>query len=198
MPSIMVAVLFFAVMVAIGIKNPEPKVSARAGLGAGFIIFVIYVMSQLATIQEFNLNKFSNLSPFNLLTWIIFGIGTCVGFGLLRAIAMWIQKRLIGLITLVLSAASLSTLFSYFFVPNGKDVVTPFALGSVLGVFLYMLFFPNGIIRLLQKPVLQLPGDEDDWYFWLGMIGFYVAVAVFGTILIYLIVVIIKASFHLS
>lgn len=140
-PLIILSMLIFSLMIVANVTVPDSKVSVRAGLLAGLVLFVIYVVSQL---QSIHVPDLSNYSPhFNWFNGIVLLIGFIVGFFFLWGIRILAPTRLVGLLTLILSAASLSALFSYFFASNVRDVTLFFALSTVFGILVHVMFFPK-------------------------------------------------------
>lgn len=140
-PLIILSMLIFSLMIVARVTMADSKISVRAGLLAGLVLFVIYVVTQLQSIHVPNL---SNYSPhFNLFSGVVLLIGFIVGFFLLWGIRILAPTRLVGLLVLILSAASLSALFSYFFASNVRDITLFFALSTVFGILVHVMFFPK-------------------------------------------------------
>jgi hypothetical protein len=109
-----------------------------AGFWAGIVAALIYIISQLnnAVTPDF---RSGFLPDFNLLP---IAIGALAGFILLAIVGVFDKSPVVGLLALILSAASSSALFSYFFLPNFRDVVLYVALGTAFGALLYKVFSP--------------------------------------------------------
>jgi len=140
-PLIILSMLIFSLVIVARVTMPDSKVSVRAGLLAGLVLFVIYVVSQLQSIHVPNLSSYS--PHFNLLSVLVLLIGFVVGFFFLWGIRIVAPTRLVGLLTLILSSASLSALFSYFFASNIRDITLFFALSTVFGILVHVMFFPK-------------------------------------------------------
>lgn len=148
-PMIILSMLIFSLMIVAHVTVPESKVSVRAGLLAGLVLFVIYVVSQLQSIKVPNLSRYS--PHFDLFSGIVLLIGFFVGFFFLWGIRILAPTRLVGLLTLILSAASLSALFSYFFASNIRDITLFFALSIVFGILVHVMFFPKTLREIFAS-----------------------------------------------
>ncbi len=137
-PCIMLALFFFATAIVGAANGKEIKTSAKAGLWAGLIIFVIYVVSQLGVIRN---SRFDFYELPGLLLGPI-AIGVIVGFLFLWLVRIMLPTRLLGLLTLVLSATSTSALFSYLFINYLRIIVLYSMLGIALGILLHIVLFP--------------------------------------------------------
>jgi len=133
-------------------KNSEEiSVSAWSGFWAGLVIFVIYVVSQLDALQNPTLN-FSVLPSFQPIPTLL---GLLSGFAISFVARILISSRFSGILTLILSASSTSSLFSYFFIQSLRFVAVYISLGFALGVLLYAIMFPGTI-----KSMFVVSADE--------------------------------------
>jgi hypothetical protein len=141
LPSIMVAIFAFAWVIARTAKYPELTVSAWAGFFAGLITFVIYVVSQLAQINDpdFRVATLPGLLLLPLTS------GLTAGFTFLWLIRFALPTRLVGILTLMLSASSSAALFSYLFLSELRVSVLYWTLGSALGILLHVVLFPESL-----------------------------------------------------
>lgn len=140
-PCIMLALFVFAKVIASSVREQQLKVSAKAGLWAGLLVFVIYVVSQLNEIHSPYFDFFR--LPGFLTFPTVFGFA--IGFAFLWLVKIALPTRLIGLMTLLLSAASASALFSYVFINNLRVVVLYWTLGTALGILLHIVLFPTSV-----------------------------------------------------
>lgn len=131
-PGIMLGWLLYAM-------SKARTVSARAGFGAGLVIFVVYVISQLALVRapDFSTNQFPQLELLPLAT------GALIGFIILLGVRLVKADALSGMVTLLLSAASSIALFSYIFMAAMRNSMGYLALGTVFGALLFVVFFPQ-------------------------------------------------------
>jgi hypothetical protein len=58
--------------------------------------------------------------------------------------------RLVGIITLLLSAISTSALFTYFFIIDLRIWILYLTLGSALGILLHIVFFPASVKEIFE------------------------------------------------
>ncbi|MCS6847400.1 MAG: hypothetical protein RMN52_06770 [Anaerolineae bacterium] len=147
-PCIMIALFIYARAIVRALSERESKTSANAGFWAGLIILAIFVISQLDAIRNF---QFSHDELQELLVLPMM-LGAIVGFVFMHLVRLVIPTRLVGLLTLVLSATSSSALFSYVFMNNLRVILLHGTLGIALGSLLYIVLFPAAM-RSINKMV---------------------------------------------
>jgi hypothetical protein len=157
LPSIMMAVFAFAWVIAGTARGPELKVSSWAGVGAGLLTFVIYVVSQLSRIHEPELH-FSALPGLQLLP---IGWGLATGFLFLWMVRYAVPTRLVGIITLMLSVSSTSAMFIYVFLDSMRVEVLYWTLGTALGILLHVVFFPSSVEHVVRVGAREGPSPAD-------------------------------------
>jgi len=140
-PGVMLGLLFYAIGIVSGASQSEGKTSAKAGFWAGLVLFVVYVVSQLHAAREPNF-RFGSLPQFDLSSM---GTGLVGGFLLLWGVRFLAPTRLVGLVTLILAAASSSALFSYVFIESLRSTMVFLTLGTALGALLHVVFFPDSV-----------------------------------------------------
>ncbi len=145
-PIVILAIFALALRIVTTVTDSDHKTSARAGFWAGLLLFVVYVVSQLSTLGNFNFTW--NYVP--QFQWVIGIAGVCAGFVFLAGIRFVIPTRIIGLVTLLLVWASSSALFSYIFIANIRDIVIGFALGTIIGALIYIVLFPAPFREIWQ------------------------------------------------
>jgi hypothetical protein len=161
LPSIMLAVFAFAWVIAKTARLAELKVSAWAGFSAGLVIFVIYVVSQLGEIHD---PDFRTSTLPGLLT-LPLGAGLGAGIIFLWLVRLALPTRLVGILTLMLSATSSSALFTYLFMTTLRVSVLYWTLGAALGILLHVVLFPESVRHVFgdrsgqAKEPLSLPQD---------------------------------------
>jgi hypothetical protein len=131
-PCIMLGWLLYAL-------SKARTTSSRAGFWAGLVIFVVFVISQLGLVRTPDLNP-SALPQLELLP--LLG-GALVGFVILFMVRIIKADALMGIVTLLLSAASSIALFSYIFMAGARNGMGYLALGTVFGALLFVVFFPQ-------------------------------------------------------
>ena len=131
-PCIMLGWLLYAL-------SKARTTSSRAGFWAGLVIFVVFVISQLhlARAPDLSLNQLPQLELLPLL------VGALVGFNILLVARLIRAEALLGIVTLLLSAASSIALFSYIFMAGARNGMSYLALGTVFGALLFVVFFPQ-------------------------------------------------------
>jgi hypothetical protein len=149
-PLILLSVFNMARRLAKTAKEPDLKASAWAGLWAGLVIFVIIVASQLQDMRaaDFGPGFFPRLSSTPLI------LGFILGFLILLGVRRSAPTRMIGLITMLLSSASSSALFSYVFMVDMRGPLLYSTLGLAVGVLVHITIFPasiNAMFTLSEK-----------------------------------------------
>jgi len=140
-PAIFIALLIFGLIIVRRTSYDERKTSARAGFWAGLVLFIGYVISQSHTLKM-PASIFSYLPEIDLLPA---AVGFVVGFLFLWGVGFLLLTRMVGLVSLILSALSTSGLYSYIFIDTLRDEILFAALGFVFGALLHIVFFPSSI-----------------------------------------------------
>lgn len=140
-PAIFVALFIFGVTIVKRTAYDERRTSARAGFWAGLILFVGYVISQSHTLKM-PASIFRYLPELDLLPA---AIGFVIGFLFLWGVTSLLLTRMVGLVSLVLSALSTSGLYSYIFIDAVRNRILFLALGFAFGALLHIVFFPSSI-----------------------------------------------------
>ena len=145
-PCIIFGMLIFSIAICV---NADEQRSAWAGFFLGLIVFVLYVISKLSSLQAVNF-AFNSFPNFGFSNWVVLLIGALVGFFLLF-IVVWLKPtRGIGVVTLFLSAASTCALFSYIFISSIRDTAMFFALGSLCGILVHIMFNPHTVPKIFK------------------------------------------------
>lgn len=145
-PCIMLGLFLFSMCIVSTTKKTELKVSAQAGGWAGILIFIVYLIYQLDAIQYPELDY--NILPNPLITPIAFGFIS--GFILLLLVRLLIFTRFVGIITLILTSASTSSLFTYFLIEKYRLNIFYCSLGLALGMLLNMVLFPHFVKAIFE------------------------------------------------
>ncbi len=151
-PIILIVLLIFSTIIVRRVNDPEARLSARGGFWAGFILFVIFMISQLGDVHEphFDFSLIPGLEFIPLIS------GVVVGFALLWAVRALLPTRLVGVTTLLLTAIITSALYSFVFLESLRTIVLYAALGAALGILVHITLFPSSI-RNLWKPMTKAP-----------------------------------------
>ncbi len=140
-PCVLLGIFGFSIAIVGRTPKGPVRTSANAGFWAGLLLFVIYIVSQLGKLKEPNLN-FTNLPGIELIPT---AIGLVLGFLFLWGVRFIAPSPMVGLLSLVLSAASLSALYSYIFIESLRSAMLFLTLGAALGALLHVVFFPQSI-----------------------------------------------------
>ncbi len=140
-PAIILSALFFNIIIVRRTLQDERGTSARAGFWAGILLMIVFVISQWHTVKSpaFSLNSLPSL---NL---ELAGIGLIIGFLFLWIVRFILPTRMVGLISLILSAASTSGLYAYVFIESFRGTILFLALGIAFGALLHIVLFPSSI-----------------------------------------------------
>jgi len=140
-PAIFVAVFIFGIIIVKRTAYDERRTSARAGFWAGLVLFIGYVISQSHTLKV-PASIFRYLPELDLLPA---AIGFVIGFLFLWGVRFLLLTRMVGLVSLILSAVSTSGLYSYVFIDTLRDKMLFAALGFAFGALLHIVIFPSSI-----------------------------------------------------
>lgn len=141
-PGIMIAILVTGIIISQRVPS-RYRLSARAGLGAGVVAFVIYIAASFSSLKAEPPNA-STLPTFH---WVAFIAGLALGFGLLLLLQLLkLAPAVVGLFFLFIVATTSTAAFSYFFVSRTRDFTIFFALSALLGILLYIIFFSEEVV----------------------------------------------------
>lgn len=138
-PGIIIYFFYFSIKIYKSIKDNTNRISARSGILAGLVIFVIYFISQSKN-SMLLINRINQFPKFQILPFLI---GIMFGIGLLLLLNIIISSSFIGVITLIFSSISSVGLFSYFFLNNLRAPTLFFILGLALGNLLFSIVKPE-------------------------------------------------------
>jgi hypothetical protein len=145
-PAIMLSMLALSIYSTQKVHS-EYRLSARAGLSAGLVLFAIYVVSSFAdsTVPQLALNQRPAFDWFSCLGGAILGFSA-----LFLARIEQLRAGLVGVFTLILAATSSVAVFSYFFASPLRDFAVFFALFSLFGFLLHLVLFPDTLREVLR------------------------------------------------
>jgi len=143
-PIIMLALFIFASTIVTRSPKPESRISAKAGLWAGLILFIVYVISQMDSLREPN---FTIVGIADVKFWAVV-VGFIFGFLLLLGVKFLLPRREVGFIVLVLAAASTCSLYSYIFLADIRNTVLSLTLGVGLGALFHIMVLPDSVKEL--------------------------------------------------
>jgi len=116
------------------------KVSGKAGVLAGLMIFLLFVISQ----QSISIPFSSEVLKIELgsQTVLFLTAGFCVGFLVRFSLARVMETRLLGLLTLVTVSAPTIALYVFFYKKETRVPVMFVSLAVLLGAFIHRMIFP--------------------------------------------------------
>ena len=117
-------------------NDPQLRTSTTAGKLAGFILFILFVVSQ----KGHPLGVSFSLPDYGI-EWLPLLLSTAASFAFARVLDWLLGTRLAGLIAMFLIAASLTTVYAYVFLVPYRSTIVYVTLGGSLGVLLEILFF---------------------------------------------------------
>jgi len=150
----MLAMLVAGIVLALKVP-PRFRIPAVAGLCAGLVCFVIYVVSSSKSFQAPTVTV-TTLPGFH---WLPTALGLLLGFGILRLLEMLgLNSGLFGLFILILIMSSSVAVYSYFFPSPLRDFTILFALSAAVGMLLHIMLFPKRI-RGIMRGTIQEDGS---------------------------------------
>ncbi|MBI3978411.1 MAG: hypothetical protein HY331_09530 [Chloroflexi bacterium] len=139
LPTILIGLFFFSTTICSRVPDGEPKTSANAGFWAGLVLFVIFAVAQLPYVQEPQFRPGTRLS----LDWGPTFLGVVLGFGLMWVMRYVVPTRFVGVLVLLLTAASPSALYGFVFIESLRRLVLFVSLGLAFGTLLHLVIFPG-------------------------------------------------------
>lgn len=152
-PGIILAFFLISALLPGRAADRDAKFSGRAGFWAGLVIFAVYAVSAIAkvTTPDFSAER---LPSFN---WLGLIIGAIAGFVLLFFVEFALPSRGIGVLTLILCAASTIGLFSYLFNSGIRNFTMYLALGALFGVLTNVIVNPSLARGILSSSRVTSP-----------------------------------------
>lgn len=133
-PLLLLGILGFGVLMVS--TDPRLKTSTTAGKWAGAVIFVLFVVGQRRQAPPSSLAVANfDVNPYAILCAV------CAGFAVVKGLNWVLRTELAGLLALFLVAASLTTLYAYFFMPSYQGLTVNVTLGCALGALLEVMVF---------------------------------------------------------
>ena len=152
-PAILLVILVWAFVIVVRAPKGPVRISAAAGLGAGIVLFVIYVSLK---VDSLDVLKMAGLSEDAVLTIQLAGLAVGIVYGVLLILLVRFLSgtRLTGALVLFLSMSSLAAMYSYFFGGSAsyRTLVQFLSLGTAFGIFLHILIFPGSVRRSPSTP----------------------------------------------
>jgi hypothetical protein len=140
-PGVLLAVLFFSIIIVRCTSQDDRGTSAKAGFWAGILLMIGFVISRWHTVKS----PAFTLKPMPSLNLESAGLGLIMGFLFLWIVRFLLPTRMVGLTSLILSAASTSGLYAYVFVESLRGTILFLALGIAFGALLHIVLLPSSI-----------------------------------------------------
>jgi len=144
-PGILMALFAFGLVIIARAATPEHKASSRAGMWGGLVMFVVYIITSLGKVK--NITFATKVLP--SFQFVPAAIGALIGFLFLLAARYLLPTRLVGLVVLLLSAASTIALYSYLLIASMRPDILFLSLGFAFGALFHIVIFPNSIKEIL-------------------------------------------------
>jgi membrane protein YdbS with pleckstrin-like domain len=153
-PLILLTVLGYGCTLPRRSDDPSVRTSGKAGVVAGFIVFIIFVVSQQKNGLRFSLEVPAYSFDF-------FGISATVGgvisgFLIARIVDATRQYRAFGFLVLFIVATTTIASYGYFFIKDVRSIVVFVSLGTMLGALLHIICFPEAMTKY------RLTADRDE------------------------------------
>ena len=142
-PTVLLALWLYSIRLVSSADDGPRRVSATAGFWAGMLMSAIFVVLRLPDLRS------PTADPVLVsltLTGII--VGVVLGFLFLLIVRFVIRTPVVGVLTLILCAASSIALVSYVLLPQMRDEMASAALGFGLGALLHLVFIPDSVAAL--------------------------------------------------
>lgn len=147
-PIIMFSLIVFGKIIGHKLKDKQKKISANAGWWAGLILFVFFFIYHAPLISRPQIS----LATTTISLSIPFGIGgAIIGMVILWLLKSLIQKRAVGILTLILSSTGAISLFSYFLIRNINNLLLSSILGLAFGTLFHLVIFPESAHDLFSE-----------------------------------------------
>ncbi|UOY03732.1 hypothetical protein [Blastococcus sp. PRF04-17] len=145
-PAILLLYFLISARLPAMVQGEESRLSARAGFWAGVVLFAAYCVVVIPGIDDLDFNV-QSLPAFNLWGMLL---GLIVGFFFLGVLEFLLPTRGVGLLTLLIAAASSIALFSYLFQADARDFTMYLTLGTLFGGLFHIVLFPRVAKGLLS------------------------------------------------
>lgn len=121
-----------------------PKASGNAGILAGLIVFLLFIISQQSSAIVFSPDRLQiELSSQSVL---FLTAGFCIGFLFKLLLARVVETRILGLLTLLTTSGATISLYVFFFIKETRGPIMVASLAVLLGAFVYRMVFPLQLI----------------------------------------------------
>jgi len=138
-PAIMAGFIFMGMRIAYRVAGEDNKVSAKAGVRAGFAVFIIFFIYKISSFRVLEFSQNIMVRP----NFLYIALGVLIGLILLWVLSSLVYTRVIGFITLLLVSSGAIFLYSYFFIRTFNDFLISSSLGIILGVWLFIIIKPE-------------------------------------------------------
>jgi peptidoglycan/LPS O-acetylase OafA/YrhL len=146
-PIILFSLLFFALRMGSKAPNPEAATSAKAGFFAGLILFIVFVIFNIETIEKPNFFEVDAAS----LNYLYAGYGIVIGFGMLFGVRLFQGTRRVGFMVLILVTSCLCLLYSLVFLTAWRTIILSLVLGLGFGILFHICILPGSVKSLLEE-----------------------------------------------
>jgi hypothetical protein len=140
-PLIMVIIFLYAITLPYRDTKPLVKKSGTAGIFAGLILFLIFVLTQPGETYQFS-SELPSYS-FSILWFVKIGVGFALGFFILGIVDALRDSSKLAFLVMILVSASTTTIYCYFLFVSFRSTVVFVALGGMLGSLVKMMVDPS-------------------------------------------------------
>jgi hypothetical protein len=147
-PGVLILILVDGLWLPRRSASSAPKASAKSGILAGLIIFLLFIISQQSSAIAFSAERLEiELSGKNVL-FLSAGFG--IGFLFKFLLAKVVETRILGLLTLLTVSGATISLYIFFFIKEARSPIMVASLAVLLGAFVYRMVFPLQLVPHLR------------------------------------------------
>jgi hypothetical protein len=140
-PIILLIIFIYALSLPYMDSKESVKKSGTAGIFAGLIIFLIFVVTRPSDTYQFS----SEIPTYSVsfFSFFIVVIGFILGFFILGIIDVFRDTSKLAFLVMILVSASMITTYCYFLFVSFRSTVVFIALGSMLGGLVKVMIAPD-------------------------------------------------------
>lgn len=136
-------ILLYAFNLPQKVTDQQIKISGNAGIFAGLIVFVIFVVSQ----QKKGLVFSSDIPTYDFTLLAIVGtlVAAVCGFVIAWIVDAIKRYRALGFLVLFIVASTTIAMYGYVFIKDVRSLVVFMSLGVMLGALVHIIWFPEAM-----------------------------------------------------
>lgn len=142
-PLILIIVFLYAVNLPYQTKDAAVKKAGTAGIFAGLILFVIFILIRGSAPYEISFTIPD--SDFSFLTVVLLFVGAGLGFFVISVADAIRKSSAVAFLAMLLVAATSTATYSYFIYFGARNTIVYIAVGGIFGA----------LIRVMVNPILN-------------------------------------------